>query len=229
MAILALVPCAAGADIDADNFSAAVTLTSDYVYRGVSQSREGPAVQGGFDFETEPGFFVGIWASSVQLSSPDERRSPRELELDYYVGYRLDLSAAWGGDLSVTRYTYPAPGTTFDYDYTEIKLSLGYEDLLAGSLAYTADAFGFGGDGLAYELLGRRALSENLEAVAGLGFFDLDDAFGDGYTYWNLSLSRYLGRFTLTASYIDTDRPARRIWGRLSAGRLVVSLSASIQ
>lgn len=230
LAILVLAATGAQADIEADNFSAAVTLTSDYVYRGISQSREDPAIQGSFDFEHEAGLFVGIWASSVQFPSPSRRESPMRLEVDYYVGYRLDLSEAWGGDVSMTRYTYPGSDLAFDYDYTEVKVSIGYQDLLGGALAYTDDAFGTGRESVAYELLGRWPLTDNLEAVAGLGFYDLDDVFGEGYAYWNVSLSRLLGRFVLTASYIGTESRAQRIWSRdSSAGRLVVSLSASIQ
>jgi uncharacterized protein (TIGR02001 family) len=230
MAILILAPAGALAAIEADNFSAAVTLTSDSVYRGVSQSREDPAVQGSFDFENEAGLFVGVWASSAQFPSPPQHESPAGLELDYYVGYRLDLSDAWGGDVGLTRYTYPSSDAAFDYDYSELKLSIGYDDVLTGSLAWSADAFGTGRESRAYELLGRWPMGKAMEIVGGIGFYDLDDVFGRGYAYWNLSLSRFLGRFVLTASYIDTAGQAERIWGReLTAARLVVSLSASIQ
>lgn len=43
-------------------FSANVTLTSDYAYRGISQTDERPAIQGGFDFKHDSGFYAGTWA-----------------------------------------------------------------------------------------------------------------------------------------------------------------------
>ena len=60
--------------------SANVTFTSDYVWRGMTQS-DGPAIQGGFDFEDESGFYAGIWGSNVNFN--DGAGS----ELDYYAGY----------------------------------------------------------------------------------------------------------------------------------------------
>lgn len=46
-------------------FSANVTVTSDYAYRGISQTDERPAIQGGFDFRHDSGFYAGTWASSI--------------------------------------------------------------------------------------------------------------------------------------------------------------------
>jgi len=229
-ASLALVPSLLRAEIDADNFSAIVTLTSDYVYRGVSQSRGDPAIQGGFDFEHEIGLFAGVWASSVQFRASPQRDSPRDLELDYYLGYRLDLGEDWAGDVTVTRYTYPGSDPAFHYDYGEIDLSVKFRDVLATSISYSEDVFGFGAVGIAYELTGRYPILANLEASAGVGLYDLEALLGESYTYWNLGLSRFLGRFTFTASYIDTDSRAATIWGReRSDGRLAVGVSAAIQ
>lgn len=219
----------AGAQIEADNFSATVTLTSDYVYRGVSQSSEDPAIQGSFSFETEAGFIAGLWASSVQFPTAGQRDSPRDLELDYFVGYRLDLGPAFSGEVGVTHYSYPGADTAFDYDYSEVRLTIGFEDAAAAAVAFADDAFGHGEESVSYELLGRLPLGGRLEAVAGVGYYDLQQVFGDSYLYWSLDLSRVLGRFTLSGTYIDTGGAAETIWGsRLTGERLVVSLSASI-
>ena len=58
--------------------SANVSFASDYVWRGMTQS-DGPAIQGGFDFEAESGFYAGIWGSNVNFN--DGAGS----ELDYYA------------------------------------------------------------------------------------------------------------------------------------------------
>ncbi len=67
IALFCLGVDAAEAQIDSSNFSAYVTLTTDYVFRGISQTNEGPAVQGGFDFHHDIGIFLGIWASNVEF------------------------------------------------------------------------------------------------------------------------------------------------------------------
>ncbi len=51
-------------------FSANVALTTNYMFRGVSQTNNGPAIQGGFDYEYSPyNLYVGVWASNVDSSS----------------------------------------------------------------------------------------------------------------------------------------------------------------
>ena len=57
----------------ADDFeiSGNIALTSDYRFRGISQSNEDPAVQGGFDVSFEPGFYLGTWASSIDFDNND--------------------------------------------------------------------------------------------------------------------------------------------------------------
>jgi uncharacterized protein (TIGR02001 family) len=224
-----LGPAGAGAEVGADMFSATVTLTTDYVHRGISQSNGDPAVQGGFNLENEAGFLAGVWASSVQFPAAAHPDNPRDLELDYYLGYRLDLGRDWGGDVTFTRYGYPGADALFDYDYNELRVSIGYQDLLAGAVAYADEAFGYEGDGVAYELLGRWPIGERFETVLGAGYFDLQEVFGDSYFYWNVDLSRIVGRFVLTVSYIDTGSSGERLWtADLAAARVVVSLSASI-
>jgi uncharacterized protein (TIGR02001 family) len=129
-----LGPAGAGAEVGADMFSATVTLTTDYVHRGISQSNGDPAVQGGFNLENEAGFLAGVWASSVQFPAAAHPDNPRDLELDYYLGYRLDLGRDWGGDVTFTRYGYPGADALFDYDYNELRVSIGYQDLLGARM-----------------------------------------------------------------------------------------------
>ena len=222
-------PSVVSAEIGADNFSAVVTLTSDYVFRGISQSRGNSAIQGGFDFDHGSGIFAGVWASSVQLYSTAAGRSARALELDYYLGYRFELGEDWGGHVVATRYTYPGSEPASHYDYGEIDLSLGFKDTLAASFSYSDDVYGLGKEGSAYELIARLPILDSLETSVGVGHHDLDAPFGNGYFYWHVGLAGFLGSFTLSASYIDTDSNAAAIWGReRSAGRLAVSVSATI-
>ena len=64
--------------------SANVSFTSDYIWRGMTQT-DGPALQGGFDFESESGFYAGIWGSNVNFNNGNGQ------ELDYYAGYGFSL------------------------------------------------------------------------------------------------------------------------------------------
>ena len=63
-----------------------VTLASDYVFRGISQTDNQIAIQGGLDYARDNGLYVGTWASSVDPTFFDNGRDP-QIELDIYAGY----------------------------------------------------------------------------------------------------------------------------------------------
>ena len=85
-------------------------VVSDYRYRGISQSRLEPAVQGGFDYADKSGFYVGAWGSSIkwiqdtgtQNTTPGVKGS---MELDIYGGYK-GTAGAVAYDVGVLRYEY---------------------------------------------------------------------------------------------------------------------------
>ena len=81
--------------------SANVTFTTDYVFRGISQSDEKFAVQGGFDWASEKtGIYLGTWASNVDFNSDTS------VELDAYGGWTKSWGD-WGLDVGGIFYDYP--------------------------------------------------------------------------------------------------------------------------
>ena len=118
--------------------SANVSFTSDYIWRGMTQT-DAPAIQGGFDFEAESGFYAGIWGSNVNFNNGAGS------ELDLYLGYGFEVGSV-GVDVGYISYEYidSTPDATFDetylglsfgdfgvsfafgdYDYTEVSYALG--------------------------------------------------------------------------------------------------------
>ena len=78
-----------------------LTFTSDYVFRGVSQTDEHFAVQGGFDYAHEAsGLYVGTWASNVDFNSDTS------VELDVYAGWTKSFGD-FGIDAGYIHYNYP--------------------------------------------------------------------------------------------------------------------------
>ena len=65
-----------------------VSLVSDYLYRGISQSGQKPAIQGGFDYARSGGFYAGVWGSSISTLSDAGIAENAGLELDTYLGFR---------------------------------------------------------------------------------------------------------------------------------------------
>ncbi len=100
----------------ADDFeiSGNIALTSDYRFRGISQSNEDPAVQGGFDVGFEPGFYLGTWASSIDFGDSDnDTGSYGTLEVDYYGGWRGPIGDSdFGIDVGYAYYTTRATPLT---------------------------------------------------------------------------------------------------------------------
>ena len=114
-----------------------VGVTSNSVWRGVTQTSDGPAIQGGIDYRHESGLYVGTWASNVEYY--DEKGA----ELDLYAGFAgavADLSWKAG----VTAYTYPdsdRPDHVTANNFTELGVSATYGWVTLGA------ALTLGGEG----------------------------------------------------------------------------------
>ena len=95
------------ADAPDDAASCAVTgniaLTSDYVFRGLTQTWGGPALQGGGDLTMKNGFAVGFWGSGVS----DRSYPGTSLELDVYANYGLSINDDWSWRVGLYGYLYP--------------------------------------------------------------------------------------------------------------------------
>ena len=116
-----------------------LSLSSDYRFRGISQTWRLPAVQGGLDYAHRTGFYAGTWASNVSGNSYNNGAG---LELDLYGGFKTALSKLDGQDLTLDlgalAYVYPgatlnsAPGVATDKKYTNVDL---YAALSLGSFS----------------------------------------------------------------------------------------------
>jgi uncharacterized protein (TIGR02001 family) len=80
-------------------------VVSDYRYRGISQSRLKPAVQGGLDFAHKKGFYLGAWGSTIKWIEDSGARDGN-VELDLYGGFKGELAKDVAYDVGVLRYEY---------------------------------------------------------------------------------------------------------------------------
>jgi uncharacterized protein (TIGR02001 family) len=105
-------------------FSANVNWATDYVFRGVSQTNEHGALQGGIDwaYELSPYFapLIGSWGSNVDFQDGDDA----QLEIDIYGGFTGAVEDFSYGALGVY---YEYPGAKNEYDYWEFGPNLGYD------------------------------------------------------------------------------------------------------
>lgn len=101
-----------------------VGVTSDYRYRGISQTRLKPAVQGGIDFSSG-GFYLGTWASTIKWIK-DVPGGDSDLEIDVYGGYKGELAKDLTYDVGVLTYVYPSNKLNPKADTTELYGALTY-------------------------------------------------------------------------------------------------------
>lgn len=192
--------------LDAFSFSATVTATSDYVFRGISQNDEKPALQASVDVEHESGLYAGLWGSPVDFNDGEEA----EFEIDWYAGYAYE-TGPWSADARLTYYWYPGADDSLDYDYTELSFEGAYDFgtvSLGGFFAYSPEYFGDSGDAEYIQAKLDFPLPENFSAHAYLGRQFIDDNATYGYpdiTDWNLGFGYSWEALELDLSYIDTD------------------------
>ena len=116
-----------------------VTLVSNYLYRGISQTGGNPAIQGGFDYAHSSGFYAGAWGSSISWIGDAAIANSAGLELDTYFGFKNSFASDYSYDVGFLRYNYPGnypatatniPGinTAFDRaDTNEVYALIGYK------------------------------------------------------------------------------------------------------
>ena len=127
------------------SFNAAVV--SDYRYRGISQTRLQPAVQGGADYVNNPtGLYVGAWASSIKWTK--DAGGDGDVELDIYAGQRGQVSDAVSYDVGVLTYVYPSNGLRHvagfvNADTTEVYGQLGFGPAYVKYSHAVTNLFGF--------------------------------------------------------------------------------------
>jgi len=93
----------AGADTAPYTVTGNIALTSDYMFRGLTQTWGGPAVQGGGDLTMKNGFAAGFWGSSIS----DKSYPGASLELDVYANYGLSINDDWSWRVGLYSYLYP--------------------------------------------------------------------------------------------------------------------------
>jgi len=180
------------------------TLATDYAFRGVSQTNEDAAVQGGFDYAHSPtGLYAGIWGSNVSFP-------PGSIELDYYGGW----AKTWGDlgvNLGVIHYDYPgnsllntdevyAAGT---WKWFTLKYSSVISDRIFGVL--DGKGSGYAELNFAYTLPQDFAIGAHYgmtmldgEATPGTPNSDLD------YDDYKISVSKAVAGFNLGLAYVGT-------------------------
>ena len=194
--------------------TANVAVVSEYLFRGVGQSN-GAAMQGGLDYKSDSGIYLGTWLSNVDFGG--------NVETDLYGGYSGEINGV-GYDIGGIYYWYPdaggdKPGSTHkgggELDYAEISLGLSY-GALSASVAYTVwgesdSKAPFNEGDLYYHLGGEFPLQQGFSLTAQAGYYKFADELkndSESYAHYGLGLAKdagNLGAMSVNVEFTDLD------------------------
>ena len=211
--------------------SANVALTSDYRFRGISQNDKTIAIQGGFDFEDDSGFYAGVWASSVdfQIQTLDDATA----EVDIYAGYGGDLGdSGFAYDVNILHFAYPNSDDALSYDFTEITVGVSYENY-GFTVSSTSDYFAGSGDATYYNFTADFEINDTCSFGAAIGKQSVEDNLAWGTPDWmdyKLAVSGSLSSVDVEFAFIDTDLSEAECFGGSDwcDGTFVFTLSKSL-
>jgi uncharacterized protein (TIGR02001 family) len=202
----------AGRTLSVTGFAA---LTSDYIFRGFSQTDNDPALQAQVDI-TYGILYAGIFGSNIDFTGVGIEG---DLEVDLYAG----VKPTWNGvtfDFGVIYYAYPGSETSPSDELEYVEFKAGVSGTLFSSLgayfnvfysddgSFTVDEIWTFEGGLSKTLFTHRDIT--FAASATLGYVDGEDSSTapvdyDDYTYWNVGVTATKGKFSLDVRYHDTD------------------------
>jgi len=222
-AALALPIAGHAAEQSEHTVSGNLGIFSNYIFRGVTQTTEKAALQGGFDYAHASGFYAGTWGSNVSWLTDGGVYTASSLELDIYGGYAGTFGKSdFGYDVGAIYYYYPGdenPGV-ISANTVEVYGAVSWKWLTAKLSYAPTEYFGFvDSKGTYYaDLSGSYPIANTgvtLEAHVGMVKLagDASPAVTNdslfSYTDWKVGASYALPKdFTVGAYYTDTNAPA---------------------
>lgn len=202
--IAACVAAPLTASAEQPRISANVTLGTDYVFRGVSQTLGGGAAQASVGVEFESGFYGYVWGSNVDFVPDGEVDDGADIEIDSALGYAADLGDSWSLDTMLVHYRFPGTVDAASYDYLEAVATLRLADRYAATVAFSDDVFGSGKAGLYYSIEADVAAFADYAMTLSLGHYDLGDAYAASYSHAGVALRRHFDTVSIALTVHDT-------------------------
>lgn len=182
----------------AGEFSISVAATSDYDFRGVTQTAGGPAIQGSIDWAADNGLYVGAWASNVDFG----RCCDESVEVDLYAGFAGGDEEGLTYDVGALYYSYPGAD---DLDYPEVYAGIAY-GIFDAKVWYSWDFFAL--DKSAYYVEGNVniPLPADFGLLLHLGYNDgeaFDEPGYSAYFDYAVGVTKAVGNWEFELKWVD--------------------------
>lgn len=200
-AFMSAVPAASHADLAFN-----VGAVTDYRYRGISQTRLKPTVQGGVDYSMG-GFYVGTWASGVKWI--EDVGGNAKVEVDIYGGYKGEIAKDLSYDVGVLTYQYPRNHLSPSANTTEVYGALSYGAATVKYSRSVTNTFGNPDSKNSYYLEASTGidLGENVTLTPHLGYQRIGGPANvqASYTDYALTIARDFSGVVLSAAIVGTS------------------------
>jgi uncharacterized protein (TIGR02001 family) len=207
-----------------------VAVTSDFIYRGFSESNRNPAVQLDLHASTITGTFIGAWASTRY----HDLAPGADFEVDWYLGQRFDLSSSWNATVTALDHTYVGGSQVHSDNYQELSAAVSYLDRWTFSVSAIPNEVRYwgylrAGRYAAYvaETSGQWLIANGFFVTGGTGYYFFTGSslhphvVNTGYAYGNVGLAYEWRSLRLDVGYYLTQAKGQRLFPYPSADNRV--------
>ncbi|HEY8876594.1 MAG TPA: TorF family putative porin [Roseateles sp.] len=188
-----------------DPLSFNIGAVSEYRYRGISQTRLKPALQGGIDYADPSGFYIGTWASTIKWIK--DFGGDADVEIDVYGGYKTEVAKGLTLDVGVLQYVYPSNKLNPSANTFEVYGALSYGPVTAKYSRSTTNLFGAPdskGSGY-FDVTANFDLGDGMTLSPHVGHQTVKRLAVASYTDYSLTLAKDFSGLVLSAAVIGTD------------------------
>jgi uncharacterized protein (TIGR02001 family) len=198
-------PAAAASEPAPSPLSFNVGVASEYRYRGISQTRFKPALQGGIDYNLPFGFYIGTWASTIKWIK--DAHGGANVEIDLYGGYKGEIVKDLTYDVGVLRYQYPRNGLSVSANTTEIYGAMTFGPATLKYSHSVTDLFGFANSKNSGYLDASATfdVGYGVSLAPHVGYQKVAKNSDFSYTDYSLTASKDFSGFVVSLAAIGTD------------------------
>jgi uncharacterized protein (TIGR02001 family) len=188
-----------------DPLSFNVGAVSEYRYRGISQTRLKPALQGGIDYADPSGFYVGTWASTIKWIK--DAGGDAQVEIDLYGGYKTEVAKGLTLDVGVLQYVYPSNKLNPSANTFEVYGALSYGPVTAKYSHSATNLFGFADSKNSgyFDVTANFDLGDGMTLSPHVGHQTVKRNSGASYTDYSLTLAKDFSGLVVSGAVIGTD------------------------